>query len=144
MSTVKTRKFLIASHGRLASGIKSSLEIIVGEIDNVFLIEAYVDENKSLDKDIIEVFQNMTTGDELIVFTDLLGGSITNQIAKYALQDNIHIISGFNLPLLVELLLSDEATPTVELIENAIINARAQIVYVNELMNSVKDKVDND
>lgn len=144
MSSTKTRKFLIASHGRMAGGIKSSLEIIIGKVDHVFLIEAYVDENKPLEKDINEVLENVNTGDELIIFTDLLGGSITNQLAKYALQENIHIVSGFNLPLLVEILLADEEEPTNELIENAIKNAREQIVYVNDLMNTVKGKADND
>ncbi len=128
----------------MAGGIKSSLEIIIGKVDHVFLIEAYVDENKPLEKDINEVLENVNTGDELIIFTDLLGGSITNQLAKYALQENIHIVSGFNLPLLVEILLADEEEPTNELIENAIKNAREQIVYVNDLMNTVKGKADND
>jgi hypothetical protein len=39
----KTRKYLIATHGSFAKGIKSSLDIIIGPMDNVFLIEAYLD-----------------------------------------------------------------------------------------------------
>ncbi len=42
-----TRKFLIATHGTLAAGIKSSLNIIIGKVEHVFLIQAYVDENTS-------------------------------------------------------------------------------------------------
>ena len=38
------RKFLIATHGTFANGVKSSLDIIIGQTENVFLIQAYVEE----------------------------------------------------------------------------------------------------
>lgn len=142
MSIIKTRKFLIATHGTFAGGIRSSLDIIIGQVENLFLIEAYVNENKSIEDEVSRVMKNVSAEDELLIFTDLLGGSITNQLAKYALQDNIHIISGFNLPLLVEILLADNETPIKEIIDSALINAKAQLVYVNELMNT--DKASHD
>lgn len=129
------RKFLIASHGTLASGIKSSVNIIIGETEHVFLIEAYVDENKTIEDELMAVLSRVAADDELIIFTDLLGGSITNQVARLARRENVHLVSGFNLPLLVEILLSDADTPAIEVITTAVKNAREQIVYVNEIMN---------
>ncbi len=140
----KTRKFLIASHGTMASGVKSSLDIIVGELENVFLIEAYVTENKSIESEVNDVLKSVNAADELVIFTDLLGGSVTNQMARFAVQDNVHLVSGFNLPLIVEVLLADAETPIDEVIQTAISNARAQIVYVNQLMNSSNDNSGND
>lgn len=138
------RKFLIASHGTLASGVKSSLEIIVGDVENIFIIEAYVAENTSIEDEVNEVFKNLGNEDELIIFTDLLGGSVTNQMAKFALKDNIHLVSGFNLPLVIEILLSDADTPVTEVIETAINHAKEQIVYVNLLIHSNKGSSGND
>jgi mannose/fructose-specific phosphotransferase system component IIA len=43
------RKFLIATHGTFACGIKSSLDIIMVNSKNIFIIEAYVDGNKSIE-----------------------------------------------------------------------------------------------
>lgn len=134
----KTRKFLIASHGTLASGVRSSLEIIIGEVENVFLVEAYVGENKSIEEEVNTILGSISAEDELIIFTDLLGGSITNQMIRFALQDNVHIVSGFNLALLVEVILSDIEVPATEVIENAVTNARQQIVYVNKMIDQSK------
>jgi len=129
------RKFLIATHGHFASGIKSSLDIIIGQTDNVYLIEAYVNENKGIDGDVEAVLQALDKDDELIVFTDLLGGSITNQVVRFTQgRDKVHIVSGFNLALLIEVLMADISTPVAEVIESAITNAREQVAYVTGLM----------
>lgn len=133
------RKFLIAAHGTLPAGIQSSLEIIMGSLENVFLIQAYVGENKSLKEEIDFVLEHINADDELIVFTDLMGGSVTNQILQYALKENVFIISGFNLPLLLEILLADPSTPVLEVIETGINNARNQIVFVNKLITTNKE-----
>jgi fructoselysine and glucoselysine-specific PTS system IIA component len=132
------RKFLIAAHGTLPEGIQSSLEIIMGSLENVFLIQAYVGENKSLKEEIDSVLEHINNHDELIVFTDLMGGSVTNQILQYALKENVFIISGFNLPLLLEVLLADPSSPVLEVIETGINNARNQIVFVNKLITTNK------
>lgn len=132
------RKFLIAAHGTLPEGIQSSLEIIMGSLENVFLIQAYVGENKSLKEEIDSVLEHINNEDELIVFTDLMGGSVTNQILQYALKENVYIISGFNLPLLLEVLLADPSSPVLEVIETGINNARNQIVFINKLITTNK------
>ena len=101
------RKYLIATHGTFAGGIKSSLDIILGESETINLIEAYTETNKSLQEDIEEVMTQLIPEDELIVFTDLLGGSITNQILQFGLRENIFIVAGINLPLLLDIMLAD-------------------------------------
>ena len=139
----KARKFLIATHGAFAKGIKSSLDIIIGEMDNVFLIQAYLDESRSVEDELAEVLESVTADEELIIFTDLLGGSVNNIMLRNALRDNVHIVSGFNLPLLIEVILGDADTPVIEVIESAITNAKEQMVYVNKLITLNNDQ-DND
>ncbi|HTH56049.1 MAG TPA: hypothetical protein VL728_08370 [Cyclobacteriaceae bacterium] len=129
------RKFLITAHGSFASGIKSSLDIIIGESDNVFVIDAYVDGNTSIEDELKKVLENITPNDELIVFSDLMGGSITNQVLRFALRENVHIVSGMNLPLLIDLIMTDADKPIADAIENALQAAREQVVYVNKLIN---------
>lgn len=129
------RKFLIATHGHFASGIRSSLDIIIGQTDHLFLIEAYVNENKGIESDVEAIVSTLDKEDELIVFTDLLGGSITNQVVRFTQgRDKVHIVSGFNLALLIEVLMAEATTPAAEVIETAITNAREQVAYVTKLM----------
>ena len=136
---VNMRKFLIATHGAFAQGIKSSLDIIIGETDNVFLTQAYLDENIIVEDELAAVLTNITNTDELIIFTDLLGGSVNNIMLREALKENVHIVSGFNLPLVIEIIMGDTDTPVIEVIESAINNAKEQMVYVNKLITQQND-----
>ncbi len=118
------RKYLIATHGTFASGIKSSLDLIMGETENVFLIQAYTEDNKSIQEEIEDVLKQINPDDELIVFTDLIGGSITNQILQFARKENVFIVTGINLPLLLDIMLADSDIPIPEVIETGIESAK--------------------
>jgi fructoselysine and glucoselysine-specific PTS system IIA component len=128
------RKFLIATHGTLALGIKSSLNMIIGSVEHLFLILAYLDQNVSVETEIKQVLEQIEDRDELVVFTDILGGSVTNQILQHSLKSNIYIISGFNLPLIIDVILADNSSPIEEVISASIENAKEQMVYVNKLL----------
>jgi len=136
------RKYLIATHGTFAGGIKSSIDLILGETENVFLIQAYLEENKSLQQEIQQVLKQINHEDELIVFTDLMGGSITNQILQFALKENVYIVAGVNLPLLLDILLADPENPVSEVIETGLENARGQMVFVNKRIKTSKEIYD--
>lgn len=131
------RKYLIASHGQFSSGIKSSLDMIVGNSD-VHVINAYEHGNKSIEEDLTHMLTKILPGDELIIFTDLMGGSVTNQVVRFMPGKNVHIVAGVNLPLLLEVLLADKSIPIAEVIGNAISNARDQIIYVNNVLKKEK------
>lgn len=85
--------------------------MIIGETDNVFLIQAYLDDAISVEDELAAVLTHITADDELVIFTDLLGGSVNNIMIREALKDNVHIVSGFNLPLLIEVIMGDANTP---------------------------------
>ena len=129
---IKTRKFLIVSHGRLAGGLKSTLELIVGYVELVQVLEAYEEANKSIEKELAELFAEERT--EWVVFTDLLGGSITNQVLREINGRDIHVVAGVNLPLVIEVVLSDPGVPIGQVLEEAIGRAKEQLVYVNPLL----------
>jgi fructoselysine and glucoselysine-specific PTS system IIA component len=130
------RKFIIASHGNFSSGIKSALDIIIGEMENVYIIDAYVDGNNTIEEALNTILINLQAKDELVVFSDLMGGSVTNQVLRFALKENVHIISGMNLPLLIDIILADAGTPIETVIENGISIAKEQVVYVNKLIHN--------
>ena len=136
------RKYMIATHGTFASGIKSSVDLIIGESENVFVIQAYTEDNKSIQPEIEDVLKQINPDDELVVFTDLMGGSITNQILQFDLKENVFIVAGINLPLLLDIMLADPEIPVSEVIMTGIQNAKDQMVFVNKLINSSKENYD--
>jgi fructoselysine/glucoselysine PTS system EIIA component len=129
------RKFLIATHGSFSAGLKSSLEMIAGSIENLEIIQAYTEANRPINEEIEAILSVLEDSDELIVFTDLAGGSITSQVAQLARGKNIFIVAGVNLPLILELVLADTEQPAEVLIESAIAGARDQIIFVTKLLN---------
>lgn len=139
-----TRKFLIATHGTLAAGIKSSLDIIIGAMEHVYLLQAYVDEQTTVDAQLQNIMAQVDDNDELIVFTDILGGSITNQILQHCLKPNVYVVSGVNLPVVIDIMLADNTTPVEEMISTAIENAKEQMVFVNKLLSSQNKEKAND
>jgi fructoselysine and glucoselysine-specific PTS system IIA component len=134
------RKFLIVSHGQFAGGIKSALELIMGPAPEVIVLQAYVEENRSVEEEIAGMLRSAGKEVEWVVLTDLLGGSITNQVLRVAadlgVTESVHIVAGMNLPLVIEVVMSDPETPVQEVLTEAVGLARQQLAYVNDLMNN--------
>ena len=113
------KKILIATHGNLASGAKSTLEFLVGNIVDITCIDAYVDPDENLIDILENYFSKIDADDEVIVFTDIKGGSVNQKIIQYIMKPNIFLITGFNLPILLELAIMDKKI-TVENLEEMI------------------------
>ncbi|HLN72649.1 MAG: PTS sugar transporter subunit IIA [Methylococcaceae bacterium] len=128
------RKFLIATHGTFASGIKASLELIAGTCDQVLTIDAYINDELSLEEEMDAILDQLAEKDELIIFTDLAGGSVTNRLLMKSKPSNIHLVGGLNLPLLIEVVLADPEIPVPAVLETALTNAREQIINVKQWM----------
>ena len=69
------KKILLASHGRFASGIKSSMNILMGASDNLTVFDAYIDET-NVETVIDEFYQTVSEDDQVILMSDLYGGSV--------------------------------------------------------------------
>ena len=70
-------KFFLSSHGHLASGIKSSIDILLGNSDRLTVFDAYVDE-KSLEEELNAFYQGVGPEDQVILMSDMYGGSVNS------------------------------------------------------------------
>lgn len=97
------KKLIIAAHGYLARGIKSTLEIISGSVDDVIDINAFTEECPSPEPVIRELLARYEDRD-IVVLTDLHFGGV-NQIFLRERKDRAFpLITGINLPVAMELL----------------------------------------
>lgn len=126
-------KLLIASHGTFAKGIKSALKIIVGNVDNITTINAYVDEcdfKKELD-----TFFELNKDEEIIVCTDLFGGSVNQAIIQKLKEKDFNLITGVNFPFLLELSIAlANGNLDKEKIKEIIASSREQLMLVNDVL----------
>jgi fructoselysine and glucoselysine-specific PTS system IIA component len=133
------RKIVIATHSMMmAKGLKDTLEFIIGPQKSLLAITAYIDSDYSINQEIEQLFSDLAPDDELIVTVDLLGGSVSNAFSEQIGKDNFYLISGVNLPLLLELCLSGEQD-TKKLIQKAMNSGNEGIVLVNELLEKTEE-----
>ncbi|MDF2790804.1 MAG: hypothetical protein K0S80_3905 [Neobacillus sp.] len=126
------RYLLFASHGRLAEGLLHSVEMITGKQENIWTLTAYVDEQVDLHSQINEVLRKLGKNDELIVVTDIFGGSVNNEFMNLIEDTRIHLIAGLNLPLAIELAtMKDLTKDPLKLIKAALTNSKSSIKYCN-------------
>lgn len=102
-------KFLLATHGAFASGLKSSIELLSGSCKQLHTIDAYLDEI-GFETQLTAFLATCSADEPLIFLSDIYGGSV-NQILYQHLNDlpDIKLICGVNLPLVMELVLQEEA-----------------------------------
>lgn len=116
------RKILVATHGYLADGIKSSIKILTGRDDCVTCVNAYVDQ-RDYTPDIQAFIDGVGEEDEAVIFTDLYGGSVNQKVVTMKPEERgIFVVTGFNLTSVLGVILSDESlTPEVmdELVESS-------------------------
>lgn len=128
------RRFIFASHHKLAYGLKETVDFLTNGMKQIYDINAYVDDDEP-DLEIIvkELFDTFESDDEVIVLADLMGGSVYQKFYPY-LSDKVHVVCGMNLPLAMSLVLASEDTPlTSEKVASLIEECKNQIVYVNQI-----------
>ena len=128
------KKLLIATHSVFADGIKNAMELVTGEQNSVSTLCAYTNDMTEVETPIKEIIDALCDDEELIVTTDIFGGSVNNEFMKYLSKSNIYLIAGVNLPLLFELIMNLESENTVQMIQTAVKNARKQLQYCNPLI----------
>lgn len=124
------RKILIASHGHVASGMKSAVKILTGDVSSLTAVDFYVDESDQTP--VVEAFINSVgPEDDAVIFTDLLGGSVCNKVLTLQPEKHgITHVTGFNLIAVLGCLLSDEPlTPAV--VDEVIATASEQLQRIS-------------
>ena len=94
------KQILIATHGKMASGIRYTAELIVGKMAEITTIDAYVTPEDNVEKKFEEYFAQHEN-DRIFVFTDLMGGSVNQKLLGYSQKENVTLITGTNLPVLM-------------------------------------------
>lgn len=142
-------KFLIASHGYLADGFKSSISIIMGEeiANRITALNAFVgeaSENSSVKVEIENYLNSVDENDQVIVFTDILHGSVNQMMMPFADDNRVFVITGCNFPLICEIMASycysDDSVQS-ENLTRIIETAKKELIYVNDFL---KESVDSD
>lgn len=129
------RQYIFASHAHFATGIKESTELLSGARDNVHDLSMFVDGRTDVAEEAAKLLATFDPADDVIVCTDLFGGSVNNEFTKIVqTRPRTYLVTNMNLPLLIQLLFSDESAPVEETIRAIVTADDTRAKFVNDLL----------
>ena len=99
---------ILISHGHFAEYAMKSAEMIVGKQEKYKIVS--VTDDKDLEnvlEELREAYKELKDEREIIILADIFGGTPCNASSRMILC-NVVVYTGFNLPVLLELLLNRE------------------------------------
>lgn len=129
---------VIATHGKFGEELVASAEMIVGKMDRIHNLSLLPD--KSFEDFFTEsdVLLDRIQG-PVVALVDLFGGTPSNVLTALTKKYNHKVITGLNLPLLIDLYLKSQMKESVdidELSSNCIRIGKESFVLTNEKITS--------
>ena len=111
---------VIVSHSNIASEFLSVLEHIVGKQENIEAISIFPHED--VEKKRVEIIKAIKSVDQkkgVIVLTDMFGGTPSNLAISVMDEENVEVVAGVNLPMLIKISSLREKCNMKELIKRS-------------------------
>jgi mannose/fructose-specific phosphotransferase system component IIA len=125
---------MIATHTNLAAGFKKALLFFTGTGEDIVTVCAYEDSDDSPRDEIERFFAAVDSRDTVVVFTDLLGGSVNQIMAEKLKTKNFHLITEANLSVIIAVATLGEEEINAESIRENIELCKSQMKYMNDLL----------
>lgn len=137
------RRYVIASHAHFAQGIKESVELLAGAREDVVSLSMFVDGRDDIAAEAARIVEETPEEDELVICTDLFGGSVNNEFTKVLQRrPNTYLVTNMNLPLLIQLLFSDPAAPIASAIREIVAADDTRVKFINDLISDGDEEED--
>tara|TARA_B100001123_G_scaffold393801_1_gene474059 strand:+ start:2438 stop:2842 length:405 start_codon:yes stop_codon:yes gene_type:complete len=127
---------VVVTHGTLAREFIAISEHVVGKQPYMLPVCITVDDNIEFCRErILQAVKSVDQGDGVVILTDMFGGTPSNLAISVMGVENVEVIAGINLPMLIKLLsVRDSQT-----IDQAVISAQeAGRKYINVASNLLK------
>ncbi|GEQ38489.1 MAG: PTS sugar transporter subunit IIA [Tetragenococcus koreensis] len=94
---------IVMTHGDFGKAAMESAQLIVGQQDNYDTVSVFVvDDVEKLKEELFDKVDRLDTSKALIVFTDIVGGTPTNLASELLTREDVLVVAGVNLPVLLE------------------------------------------
>ncbi|MEL6279000.1 MAG: PTS sugar transporter subunit IIA [Pseudomonadota bacterium] len=125
---------LVVAHGDLATEILKATEHVVGPLEAARAIGlGPKDELSSRRAEIAQAIEDIDQGAGVIVLTDLFGGTPSNLAIAAMGSENVDVITGVNLPMMMRLARSRDKT-RAEAVASAVEAGRKYILAASDVL----------
>ena len=136
---------LVTGHANFGTGITSSVNLIAGEQEAykaVDFLPTYSTED--LTREITKALDELKDCEGVIIFTDLMGGTPFNVSAQIGHgKENIRIVAGTNLPMLVEIVMSRKFMDNLDELVDSVLETGKEQVTKYEFKQVVQERCDD-
>lgn len=95
---------MIVSHGQVANELLAAAETVVGDMSHITAVSIGWHDDVEIAKDEIDrAIKKVSQGVGVLVLTDMFGGTPTNISAMFLRENEVEIVTGVNLPMVIKL-----------------------------------------
>lgn len=122
---------IIVTHGNLGRELLTTASLIVGDISDFYFIAGTDFTDDKIVEEIRKLL-NRTGGGELVMFVDYFGGSCcTNCVSAIRGRGKVKIISGVNLPIILDFINKRGSMDFYDMIEHLIERGRESVKVID-------------
>lgn len=128
---------VLLTHGEFSKGIAQSCEFVLGNVPDLkalsITMETSMEQAADMLREAVELFGNQ----QVIVVTDMAAGSTTQAALRIIPEyENVYLLTGLNLGLLIGLLmtdLTDQKEENIKLLKSIAAQAKDTILFLNDM-----------
>ena len=95
---------VVISHGQVATELVAAAEAVVGDVGHIAAVSIGWHDDVEMAKDeISRAISNVSSGLGVLLLTDMFGGTPTNIAAMFLKENEVEIVTGVNLPMVIKL-----------------------------------------
>lgn len=134
---------VIVSHGQLATELVAAAETVVGDSSHIIAVSiGWHDDVESAKAEIERAIAHVNTGNGVLIMTDMFGGTPTNIAAMFIKENEIEIVTGVNLPMVIKLASQHKETTLAEMAKLVEEQGKQSIYRTSALLEPQKLKKD--
>lgn len=95
---------VVVTHGQLAAELLNAAETIVGDLPRFAAVSiGWHEDTQDAREEIEQAIGRVQQGEGVLILTDMFGGTPANLAMTFLAEQNVEVITGVNLPMLIKL-----------------------------------------
>ena len=130
---------VVVTHGQLATELVNAAEMIVGDLPRFTAVSiGWHDEVNDAREDIAQAIDRVRGDEGVLLLTDMFGGTPSNLAMTFLEKDQLEVITGVNLPMLIKLAGSRHSADLLQVARDMREHGRNAIWVASDLLRGEK------
>jgi mannose PTS system EIIA component len=126
---------VIVSHGQVANELLGAAETVVGPLKHITAVSiGWHDDVEIAKGEIARAIKKVSEGKGVLLLTDMFGGTPTNISAMFIQENDIEIVTGVNLPMVIKLASQNREFDLAEMAREVETQGKQAIYRASELL----------